>query len=220
MDRAGSARLNLTTASELSAVLRVDLSETNATTGRKSVRIVSKNRYDSGLFIFDIIHTPYGCGTWPALWLVDPAHWPEHGEIDVVEAVNTAITGNQVTLHTARGCTMNVKRKQAGTGLEKDCFNATRNNAGCGVEGPPDTYGEPLNVKGGGVSVAGGLSYWVVWTLRCHLRRSTLWSGVMMASAFGSSHARRYRRMSPGESPQIRQLGGWRLQISLALLAR
>ena len=81
VDEAGSMQMNLTYASSTSAVLRVDTSETNAITGRKSVRIESKNQYNDGLFIFDILHTPYGCGTWPAVWLTDPANWPNHGEI-------------------------------------------------------------------------------------------------------------------------------------------
>ena len=64
VDQPGSEQMNLTFASSTSAVLRVDTSETDATTGRKSVRITSKNTYNDGLFIFDILHTPYGCGTW------------------------------------------------------------------------------------------------------------------------------------------------------------
>ena len=64
VDQAGSQQMNLTYASSTSAVLRVDTSETDASTGRKSVRISSKNQYNDGLFIFDILHTPYGCGTW------------------------------------------------------------------------------------------------------------------------------------------------------------
>jgi len=35
------------------------------------VRISSKTTYNKGLFIFDVKHSPYGCGTWPALWLVE-----------------------------------------------------------------------------------------------------------------------------------------------------
>jgi len=43
----------------------------NASTGRHSVRLESKRQYGPGLFIFDVKHTPYGCGTWPALWLTE-----------------------------------------------------------------------------------------------------------------------------------------------------
>lgn len=62
---------NLTYASSSSAILRVDTSTEgqDAASGRYSVRVTSKLQYDSGLFILDVKHTPYGCGTWPALWL-------------------------------------------------------------------------------------------------------------------------------------------------------
>jgi beta-glucanase (GH16 family) len=105
--------LNLTYATSTSAVLRVDTtySGSEAANGRQSVRITSNNTYAHGLFIFDILHTPYGCGTWPALWLTDPNNWPAHGEIDVVEAANKGTYGNQATLHTSEGCSMGVKRK-------------------------------------------------------------------------------------------------------------
>ena len=70
---------NLTYASSDSAVMRVDTTQTDAPTGRYSVRIASKKKYNSGLFIFDILNTPYGCSTWPALWLTDPSNWPKNG---------------------------------------------------------------------------------------------------------------------------------------------
>jgi len=76
---ATSSQYNLTYASSSSAVLRVDTTDTDASTGRYSVRITSKKQYDSGLFVFDILNTPYGCSTWPALWLTDPSNWPTNG---------------------------------------------------------------------------------------------------------------------------------------------
>ncbi|KAK7733027.1 hypothetical protein SLS53_008356 [Cytospora paraplurivora] len=121
-------------------------------TSRNSVRVTSKNQYDSGLFIFDVKHTPYGCGTWPALWLTDPNNWPAHGEIDVMEAVNNGTSGNQMTLHTASGCKMNHKRKQTGTALYKNCYWDANDEAGCGVKGNTSTFGEDLNTLGGGVT--------------------------------------------------------------------
>jgi hypothetical protein len=84
--------------------------------------------------------------------LTDPDNWPENGEIDVLEANNAATTGNQMTLHTTNGCKMNVKRKETGTVLAKNCWNETNSNEGCGIQGPKDTYGEALNANGGGVS--------------------------------------------------------------------
>jgi hypothetical protein len=141
--------LNLTYATRQSAIIRVDTSDTDASTGRISVRLESKTTYNSGLFVFDILHTPVGCATWPALWLTDPYNWPEHGEIDVMESVNLATTGNQVTLHTGAGCKMDVKRKHTGKALQDDCHNITNANAGCGVQGPVTSSGTLFNEHGG-----------------------------------------------------------------------
>ncbi|KAJ5614713.1 endo-1-3(4)-beta-glucanase [Penicillium herquei] len=151
VDSQTASQLNLTYASDSSAVLRVDTDSSNQTSGRKSVRITSNNQYYDGLFIFDIVHTPYGCATWPALWLTDPDNWPEHGEIDVLESNNKATHGNAMTLHTSSGCKMNVKRKETGSANYANCLNTANDNAGCGVDGKQKTYGQEFNENGGGV---------------------------------------------------------------------
>ncbi|ERS95621.1 uncharacterized protein SPSK_02566 [Sporothrix schenckii 1099-18] len=156
--RETATSLNLTSASSSSAVVKVDTSvgpgsTPDASTGRFSVRLESKNQYNNGLFIFEVKHTPYGCGTWPALWLTDPNNniWPAHGEIDIMEAVNLATTGNMMTLHTTNDCTMeSVKRLMSGTAAQTDCYNGTNNNAGCGVDGSAATFGTTYNSDGGG----------------------------------------------------------------------
>ncbi|KAL1974921.1 hypothetical protein VTN31DRAFT_5125 [Thermomyces dupontii] len=147
----GAAYSNLTYASDDAAVIKVDTQYDNAIGGRNSIRIESKRTYDRGLFIFDIAHAPHGCGTWPALWLSDTYNWPTNGEIDVVEATNKGTFGNSMTLHTTEGCTMNVRRKQTGSVVSKDCYNATNNNEGCGVKAGPASFGPEFNDNGGGV---------------------------------------------------------------------
>ena len=52
----------------------------NGGPGRPSVRLTSNNNYTHGLFILDLSHMPFGCGTWPAFWTFGPS-WPNNGEI-------------------------------------------------------------------------------------------------------------------------------------------
>lgn len=145
-----AADLNLTHAGD-TAILRVDSSTPTALSGRNSVRVESKKSYDTGLFVFDIIHTPFGCGTWPALWLTDAVNWPLNGEIDVLETTNEGTHGNEVTIHTTKGCSMDVKRKHTGQAIFKNCENTSDKNSGCGVIGDESTYGAAMNDRGGGV---------------------------------------------------------------------
>ncbi|KID87651.1 glycoside hydrolase family 16 [Metarhizium guizhouense ARSEF 977] len=154
--QADAVNRNLTFATQNSAVLRVDTavgpgSNPDASTGRFSVRLESKKTYNGGLFIFDVKHTPYACGAWPALWLTDPSNWPDHGEIDIMEAINQGAAGNAMTLHTTGGCSMGVKRKQTGETDQENCDHGANNNAGCAVKESPSSFGTKLNDAGGTV---------------------------------------------------------------------
>jgi hypothetical protein len=68
-----------------------------------------------------------------------------------MESVNNATSGNQMTLHTTNDCSMSVKRKETGTVLANNCYNGTNDNAGCGVQGEPASFGSKFNSKGGGI---------------------------------------------------------------------
>lgn len=62
---------------------------------RRSVRISSQEQWGIGsLWVFDMVHVPYGCSVWPSAW-VTSQDWPAGGEIDIYEAVNLQTT-NQV----------------------------------------------------------------------------------------------------------------------------
>ncbi|KAG9093852.1 hypothetical protein FRC06_011353 [Ceratobasidium sp. 370] len=133
-------------------VMKVD--DTNwvsAGANRDSVRISSSKSYTGGLFVLDVQSMPHGCGVWPAWWTVGP-EWPNNGEIDILEGVHDQ-QFNQMTLHTASGCTLDpspVKLKS--TVLSKDCNAAVNYNTGCAyLDTDTASYGAGLNAAGGGV---------------------------------------------------------------------
>lgn len=68
-----------------------------------------------------------------------------------METTNRGNTGNQATLHTTKDCSMGGKRKQIGDALQSSCNHNKNENAGCGVRGAEDTYGEAFNNMGGGI---------------------------------------------------------------------
>ncbi|KAK3113280.1 hypothetical protein LTR53_009564, partial [Teratosphaeriaceae sp. CCFEE 6253] len=136
------------------AVISVDTTNQwpNGGPGRPSVRLISDNTYTNGLFILDLLHMPWGCGTWPAYWLLGP-DWPSNGEIDIIEGVNTDLS-DSVSLHTSPGCTIN-GAGQTGTFQTSNCDKDANGNSGCGTllnnSKIPNNYGDGLNKNGGGV---------------------------------------------------------------------
>ncbi|KAK5652562.1 hypothetical protein OQA88_10323 [Cercophora sp. LCS_1] len=134
------------------------------TTGRASVRVESKKHYNKGLFIADIAHMPStahdGCGLWPAFWTYSPGgHWPDNGEIDIIEGVNTE-TSNNVVLHTGYSCRID----------DSDTIPTTTSNGhecqgsvGCRQQAASSgTWGARFNEARGGV-------YAMEWTDRAIL---------------------------------------------------
>ncbi|GAB7356347.1 hypothetical protein MBLNU459_g7137t1 [Dothideomycetes sp. NU459] len=148
-----------------------------ASSGRNSIRVSSQQSWTHGLLLADIAAAPTGCGTWPALWLVNTGDaWPgSTGEIDLFETVNMA-QANSMTLHTSAGCSLtNTDTFQSssfsGTVTTSNCdVNAPNQaqNAGCSITAPlanassahanaTATAGPAFNAQGGGV-------YALLWT--------------------------------------------------------
>jgi hypothetical protein len=146
---------------------------------RESVRLEGKTRFNRGLFILNVAHMPSGCGVWPAFWMTDEEHWPNHGEIDILEGINTQSVV-KTALHTSDSCSMYAHVPawaktgvwDTSTGLP-DTFTGQPNyinrveadncwvmaphqwaNQGCvAVSTENGTIGEPMNEIGGGVYV-------------------------------------------------------------------
>jgi len=137
--------------------------------GRRSVRLESNKRYNSGLFIATLDHMPTGCGTWPALWLFggDVKHpWPSWGEFDIIEGAHKS-TQAMSTLHTASGCDQSTvvpgmdftTRWHQGTkkAPARDCnvhADGQFENQGCSQAGPENSMGSAFNAFNGGTFAA------------------------------------------------------------------
>lgn len=82
MDESVAVQNGYTTSNSSGAFISVDTTNVwpNGGLGRPSVRIISDNTYTHGLFVLNLTHMPWGCGTWPAFWLLGP-DWPSNGEI-------------------------------------------------------------------------------------------------------------------------------------------
>jgi len=124
---------------------------------RNSVRISSRKQYNTGLFILDLDHAPWGCGVWPAWWTVGGGQWPFTGEIDIIEGVHDN-AHNQVTWHTGPNCTLTPTANFTGSLVTNngqpnlDCDGSLPGNAGCGVtEWSRASYGPDFDSQGGGV---------------------------------------------------------------------
>lgn len=141
---------------------------------RKSVRVISKDVYHHGLFIFDLNKAPWGCGIWPAFWTLGTgSSWPDAGEIDIIEGVHNNEV-NQVAWHTKAGCYMTQKPQAKFTGeIHKNpdgtdnlvCDGCVNHNSGCAiVQWDRASYGPYFDSQGGGVFVAkwdeNGISIW------------------------------------------------------------
>jgi beta-glucanase (GH16 family) len=68
-----------------------------------SARLLTKNKAQWTFGKFDIrAKLPTGTGMWPAIWLLsanDPLHWPDDGELDIMEEVGFNQTTTYGTVH-------------------------------------------------------------------------------------------------------------------------
>jgi hypothetical protein len=142
--------------------------KTITTNGRKSIRLLSRRVLNgSNLVILDLEHLPTtvgkvlpkGCSLWPAFWTIGP-NWPNSGEINILEYVNTATYG-ACSLHTSVGCDQskeptNLFSGQWGSGWTKpnsdNCYihaASQYDNSGCSIISPYKNVGAEFNTLSG-----------------------------------------------------------------------
>jgi hypothetical protein len=142
--------------------------------GRKSIRLSSKTQVNGrNLVVIDLEHmpttlgsaAPAGCATWPAFWTCG-SDWPNNGEIDIIEYVNTDNTV-LTTLHTSSSCDQSAESTSTFTGHWATTINGANSdncdvnagdqysNQGCGIiSSEGSTVGKSFNSRGtGGVYV-------------------------------------------------------------------
>jgi beta-glucanase (GH16 family) len=152
VDQSTATNNGLISAGGGSVYIGVDHSNTT-TSGRQSVRLEGTKTYTHGLVILDLEHMPGSvCGTWPAFWMLG-GNWPDNGEIDIIEGVNTQST-NHMALHTSDGCSIN-DSGFSGYLSTSNCYAEAEGqypNSGCAIEGSTtQSYGDGFNQAGGGV---------------------------------------------------------------------
>jgi hypothetical protein len=133
--------------------------------GRKSLRLLSKMKMNgNNLIVLDLDHMPSttgnvlgkGCSVWPAFWTLGP-DWPNTGEVDIIEYINTDSRGN-TALHTSANCDMSyvpLKSFNSSWSISSNghipatnCYGYAPNqdqNSGCSVGGPPSSVGYAFN---------------------------------------------------------------------------
>ncbi|KXX81783.1 hypothetical protein MMYC01_202994 [Madurella mycetomatis] len=147
-NRADAERLHLIETGQSEVKISVD-AKGHDQDGRSSVRLESKNTYNSGLFIADFSHFPRAaCGAWPAFWMVGP-DWPEDGEVDIYEGWNLN-EKNKIVLHTDRPLVAGICTIDQGMFTSEvqtsNCWNEAPGqpgNAGCAVDESNGLFGNP-----------------------------------------------------------------------------
>ncbi|KAF2817289.1 glycoside hydrolase family 16 protein [Mytilinidion resinicola] len=129
----------------------------HAKRGRRSVRLESNAQFDRGLIIGDFDHLPgNACGIWPSFWVIDldsdASNDLPYSEIDIIEGVALQ-DYNEISLYTSHQCTLSVNnRRELGNHPRFNCFQtADESLPGCGINAPPNTFGDTFNAHNGGV---------------------------------------------------------------------
>jgi hypothetical protein len=192
VDSATAQSMGLAAERDGAVYMGADATEHSPAGGRKSVRLTSNKAWTHGLVIGDFAHMPSSiCSSWPAFWTVDHNNWPQAGEIDILEGVNTQ-DATAITLHTGPGCTITNEGTDQGTVLKEANCNAGDAFTGCGQQtSNPENYGDGFNAVGGGIYAMEWTSQHIaVWHFPRYAVPSDISSGTPNPAAWPAPSAR------------------------------
>jgi len=165
VNRSEAIKKAMVSVSKIDGLAYIGVDHTSVITGnnsRDTLELHSRIRINGGLVILNVRHMPIGCGTWPAFWTYGD-DWPNQGEIDIVEGINTNIN-DITTLHTGPHCDLKFENTSNFTGTwaltpkggnATNCYYKAPNqffNQGCSIISDNSySYGYNFNKEHGGV---------------------------------------------------------------------
>ncbi|KAE9391303.1 hypothetical protein BT96DRAFT_945478 [Gymnopus androsaceus JB14] len=149
---------------------------------QNSMKLSSSETFNVGtMMIFDIVHMPTGCGTWPALWLLGGGTWPAGGKIDIIEGVD-AYVHNVMSIHTSEGCSITQNNVNAlvnytiNVASNVDCCPYADQDQTCATTSTQtNSYGSGFNAQGGtyAIQIIEAGIYTKYWAAGCVPRDTT-----------------------------------------------
>eukprot|EP01084_Bolivina_argentea_P018247 33979_1 len=155
-NKSSAYAMGIINTSTTTAYIGTDYTNIVGSEGRASVEMSSYQTWTEALWILNASHMPYGCGVWPAFWILGTNTQVNHCEIDVIEGINLW-TNDQANLHTTGECDFSTQYNNINmTGYWRQ-YNCTMgyssaNGSGCEtVPNMPNTYGKGFNDNRGGI---------------------------------------------------------------------
>lgn len=155
-NKSSAISMGLINTTSTTAYIGTDYTNIVGSQGRASIEMSSYHTWTEALWILNASHIPYGCGVWPAFWLLGTNTEINHCEIDVIEGINLW-TQDQANLHTTGQCDFSTQYNNinmTGTWRQYNCTLGYSTSNGTGCEVIPNnnyTYGNGFNNNDGGI---------------------------------------------------------------------
>lgn len=122
---------------------------------RNAIQLVSRRRFNGGLFILDIKHMHVGLATWPTIALMDLTDY-DSSQLRIVDGANSEWRNNIWNTERIYRTNSTLYTKGSCTESKQDCNIGNLweiKKAGCKNEGPHGSFGKLFNHRGGSIFV-------------------------------------------------------------------